>query len=92
MRWRMVSYVIAVFSIRSSTMEFSLLLKNNGIRNSVIETPKAISASCGVCVKISENDVFKAKQVLKVYGVKNFVNFYIVNSSFGRFMLRPYRF
>ena len=85
----MSEYIIAVFTIRTSTMQFSMMLNRNGIANSVIETPKSISASCGVSVKISTKNFQRAKEIFFQNRVKNFSRFYYVKIYRGITTVTP---
>lgn len=46
-----MEYVIAVLSSRTQTMSYFQFLKRIGVPCSIVDTPKEISKSCGVCVK-----------------------------------------
>lgn len=85
----MNEYIIAVFTNRTSTMQFSMLLNKNGVRSTIVETPKAITASCGVSVRFDINSLGRAREVLLRSGIKNFVRFYRVSNFFGRISLMP---
>ncbi len=85
----MMEYCLAVFSIRTSTMQFSMLLNKNGVRSVVVETPKAISASCGVSVRFDTRNLERAKEILRNNGIKNFVRFYFVSNYYGQVRLTP---
>lgn len=85
----MMEYCLAVFLTRTSTMQFASLLNRGGVKSVVIETPKAISASCGVSVRFDVKNLEKAKEILKNSGIKNFVRFYYVSDFFGRVSLTP---
>ena len=85
----MSEYIIAIFSIRTSTMQFNSLLSKSGIKSIVIETPRQDSASCGISVRFSARDLDVARQILKSSGIKNFVRFYLVNNFYGRATLSP---
>ena len=72
----MQEYILAIFSIRTSTMQFNNVLQKNGIRSVVVETPKSASASCGISVRFDTKYFEQAKQILKYSVIKNFVRFY----------------
>ena len=85
----MMEYCLAVFSTRTSTMQFANLLNRSGVKSIVVETPKAISASCGVSVRFEVGNLERAKEIFKRSGIKNFVRFYYVNDFFGKKTLSP---
>lgn len=83
----MEEYILAIFSVRTSTMQYNMLLQKNGVRSVVVETPKSASASCGISVRFPTKFFDFAKEVLKKSGIKNFVAFYYVSTNFSRTML-----
>lgn len=83
----MGDYILVIFSVRTSTMQFNMLLQKNGIRSVIVETPKSASASCGISVRFSAKYFDFAKELLKKSGIKNFVAFYYVSTRFGKTML-----
>ncbi len=85
----MFEYIIAVFSLRTSTMQFNSLLGRNGIRSLIIETPKSASASCGISVRFDVKNLGQAKELLKHSDIKNFVRFYHVTNFRGQTRLMP---
>lgn len=85
----MNGFIIAVFSMRTSTMQFNNLLGKNGVKSVVIETPKSASASCGISVRFNTKDFERAKDLLIKSGIKNFVRFYQVNYLYNQTRLTP---
>lgn len=85
----MGEYILAVFSTRTSTMQFSMLLNRGGIGNSVVETPKQLTASCGVSVKFSTKNLGRAKEILYQNRLKNFIRFYYVKVFNGITSITP---
>lgn len=87
-----MEYYIAVFSLRTDTMQFNSLLNRNRIRSTIVETPKSASASCGISVKFSAHDLPIVQKLLAVSGTKSFVKFYKVSGMFGRTTVSPLRY
>ena len=87
----MGEYILAVFSIRTSTMQFNRLLQKNGIKSMVVETPKSASASCGISVRFNVNDLSLAKSILVSSGIRSFVRFYHVSGLYGGVRISPIR-
>lgn len=85
----MNEYILAVFSVRSSTMQFSMLLNKNGVKSVVVETPKAIAASCGISVRFDIKNLQPAKEILKRYNLRYFVRFYRVSNFYGKLTFLP---
>ena len=80
-------YVIAVFSVRTSTMQFNSVLQKNGVRSLIIETPKSAGVSCGISVRFGLEDLSKARDLLQKSKVQNFVRFYLVENFYGKTQL-----
>lgn len=70
-------------------MLFSNILQKNGVKSSVVETPKSASASCGISVRFDVASLGKARQLLSGSGVKSFVRFYMVTGFYGNSKLTP---
>lgn len=84
-----MEYIIAVFSIRTDTMNFYNFLNRNRINCTIIETPKQVSASCGISVKFATIDLPVARRLLPQSGAKSFIRFYMVSGFYGRQKLTP---
>lgn len=84
-----MEYVLAVFSIRTDTVQFNRILNKNRINSTIVETPKAASSSCGISVKFSINDLPRAKQLLSASGTRSFVRFYLVSGYYGNQRIMP---
>ena len=82
------SYAIAVFSVRTSTLQFNSVLVKNGVKSLIIETPKAVSASCGICVRFDISSIKRAKDLLERSEINNFVRFYVVENIWGSSRIR----
>ena len=85
----MREYILAVFSLRTSTMQFFSLLKKNNVRCFIVETPKSASASCGISVRFEIESLAVAKRILETGIIKNFVRFYVVSQRFNQVVLNP---
>lgn len=85
----MDEYILAVFSVRTSTIQFSTMLNRGGVNNLIVETPKRLTTSCGVSVKFSAKNFGRAKGILMNSGIKNFVRFYYVKVFNGSTNISP---
>ena len=47
-----MKYILLTFASRTSLLNFTKFLKLNGISFSIINTPRALSISCGLSVKV----------------------------------------
>lgn len=84
-----MEYVLAVFTLRTDTMQFNSFLLRNRIKSTVVETPKSASASCGISVKFAYKDFAVVKRIMPASGTKSFVRFYLLNGRFGSQILTP---
>lgn len=86
-----MDYILAVFSVRSDTMQFFNLISRAGVNAVIIETPKALRVSCGISVKFAKKDFSKAKNILASARTSSFVRFYAVTGYFGQKTYTPIR-
>lgn len=84
-----MGYILAVFAVRTETMQFYNMLKRAGINAMIVETPKSLQASCGISVKLMQNDFSRANNILRTSNMRSFVRFYLVNGTFGRRTISP---
>jgi len=84
-----MGYILAVFAVRTETMQFYNMLKRAGINAMIVETPKSLQASCGISVKLMQNDFSRANNILRTSNMRSFVRFYLVNGTFGRRTITP---
>ena len=76
-----MTYFIVVFISRSETMKFANILNSYGFKSAFINTPRKISVSCGISVKI-ENKAFQtAKEILKRRQFYTFGGFYYLRGE-----------
>lgn len=81
-----MEYVIAILPSRTQVMSFYQFLRRLGVGCLIIDTPREISQSCGVCVKFSVANY----QYVKSLSSQNYrsVRFYkYSNSNFGKISL-----
>lgn len=60
-----MTYFIVVFRSRSETMKFANILNSYGFKSAFVSTPRKISVSCGISVKIEPKGLQVAKEILK---------------------------
>ena len=79
-----MEWVIVAFRSRTHTLRFSAMLKQSGIGNSVVNTPKAAGVGCGLSVKIGK-EVFQAvRRATFNSGLNSFAGFFLVKLVNGR--------
>lgn len=76
-----MNYVVTVFKARSGTMKFHNFLKKNGIKSSVIATPKSVGSNCGICVKLSCDNYPLCKKMLTRSRIRDFIGFYLITKE-----------
>ena len=84
-----MGYILAVFAVRTETISFYNMLKRARMNAMVVETPKSLQASCGISVKFSQDDLSKAKSIIKNGNFRSFVRFYAINGTIGRRIITP---
>lgn len=72
---------LVVFRSKSETLRFSSILSSYNFRNSVMPTPRQISASCGLSCKIDAVALNTALLILKRRQFYTFVGVYLVNGD-----------
>jgi hypothetical protein len=74
-----MEYIVVAFRSRTHTVKFSEYLRNYGINNEIVNTPKEAGVGCGLSVKIAP----------KSFGtVKNAIRYANLNSYAGCFYVR----
>ena len=76
-----MKYLIVMFSVRSETLQFYNLLKNFNGFCSIINTPHSLAKSCGISVRISNNQLEVSKQLLYNNRFGSFKGIYEINMS-----------
>ena len=59
-----MKYLVIVFSSRNETMQLYNILKNLNVYCSIINTPRLLSRSCGISVKVLNNNLELIKQLI----------------------------
>ena len=71
-------------------MKFSQLLKSYGVRNSIINTPRQASVSCGISVKVELRYVDIAKNILLRRRFDSYGGIYKIYESSSGFVVEPF--
>lgn len=71
-----MKYTVVVFSSRSETIGFYKVIKNSGLFCSVINTPRVLSASCGVSTKIDSRLIQSSIQIIHKLNLRTFKGIY----------------
>ncbi len=76
-----MEYVVVAFRSRSETVAFSNFLRQNGITNQIVNTPKEAGVGCGLSVKISKSYFSPVKNAVRASKLKSFAGFFLVTRS-----------
>lgn len=76
-----MKYIIVMFNVRSDTMRFYNLIKKFNGFCSIVNTPHSLSRSCGISIKISNNQLNLAKQLISSNNFSSFKGIYEINIS-----------
>ena len=76
-----MNQILAVFTTRTHTLQYSRLLKQIGIPNNIITTPRLISKACGISVKFNYNFQTKASLLINQYRLNSFKSFYLIEKT-----------
>ena len=76
--------ILAVFRSRSQAADCNTRLKNFGIPTSLVNTPKEANIGCGLSVKFYENQLNRAKTVIKGGNYSAFYGYYVMKNVYGR--------
>jgi hypothetical protein len=76
-----MSYLVVVFSSRNDTIKFYNILKNYSGFASIINTPHSLSRSCGISIKIGNNLLYIAQNILSTNKFLSFKGIFEMNIS-----------
>jgi|AntRauTorcE11897_2_1112592.scaffolds.fasta_scaffold00001_281 hypothetical protein len=76
-----MSYIIAVFKNRNSTLKYYDMLNRSRLPVSIISTPKVAGIGCGICVKMTKESYTFAYKILSRARVNSFVAFYKIKKE-----------
>ncbi len=83
-----MEYIIVAFRSRTETIAFSGLLKNNGIKNEIVNTPKEAGVGCGLSVKIYENYLNAVRRAVRMLKKTSFSGIFSVKVVAGKRIVR----
>ncbi|MCL2177701.1 MAG: DUF3343 domain-containing protein [Firmicutes bacterium] len=77
-------YYLAVFNSRTTTNRMYDNLKKAGVQVKIIATPRAVSLSCGICIKFFYSDYSVIRSKIFSLASSSFVGFYRAESIGGK--------
>ena len=84
------NFCIAAFASRLQVMAFEEMLKQKGMRASIVTTPRAVALGCGLSVRFEEKDASRVKALYQALGLGNLIGFYRVTRDVsGRASVYP---
>ena len=76
-----MKYLVVVFSSRNDTMQFYNTLKSYNTYCSIINTPRILSRSCGISVKIVGGNLELAKRIISARKFATFKGIFELSSK-----------
>ena len=67
-----MNYILAVFTSRTHTLLYSRLLKQIGIPNNIVTTPRNILKACGISVQLYYNYLSRASLLINQHSLNSF--------------------
>jgi len=74
-------YLLAVFRARTETLAYSHILKSYGVQCTIINTPRQVSVSCGISVKMPLNYFDIAVAVRQRRNFSSFAGLYKITEN-----------
>ncbi len=84
------NFCIAAFASRLQVMAFEEALRRQGMKASVVTTPRAVALGCGLSVRFEEKDAPRVKALYRSLGLGNLIGFYrVTRDASGRAAVYP---
>lgn len=83
-------YGIAAFRSRSHVLRLEAAARQAGIRGTIVSTPRAVAAGCGLSLKVDEKDLPRLREMLSRSKDDTLIGLYLAESSAGRTRLQTY--
>ena len=84
------NFCIAAFRSRLQVMAFEEAMKAQGMKASIVTTPRAVALGCGLSVRFEEKDFARVKALYQALGLGNLIGFYRVTRDVsGRAAVAP---
>lgn len=77
-------HYLIVFRARSETMKFHCLLSSYHVKSEIVNTPRQISVACGISVKVLNDDVATAREILSRRKFSTFAGIFACQGNFQR--------
>ncbi len=63
------AYAVVLVASTSHALKLEKALASHGLTSKLIPVPRQISSDCGVCVRILQTDVAKARRAIEAAGI-----------------------
>lgn len=83
-----MDYVIVAFRSRAETVAFSNYLRQNGLPNQIVNTPKEAGVGCGLSVKVSRGYFALVKRAVFNLKLKSFAGFFTISNLGGKTIVK----
>lgn len=77
------TFAIASFRSRQQVMKFEAALRREGLRSSIITTPRDVSVGCGLSIRFELDDMDRVFAVYRRVAPSNLIGFYRVERISG---------
>lgn len=77
------TFAIASFRSRQQVMKFEAALRREGVRASIITTPRDVSVGCGLSIRFELGDSERVMSVYRRVAPSNLIGFYLVERTEG---------
>lgn len=78
-----MEYIVVAFRSRTHTVKFSEYLKNAGVANEIVNTPKEAGVGCGLSVKVSVQRFHLVKRAIRLSNLNTYAGSFMVSVSKG---------
>ena len=79
-----MEYIIVAFRSRTESIKLSEILKENGVYNQIISTPKQAGVGCGLSVKLSKERYRLVINILERKRFNSFIGIFAVKVIGGK--------
>lgn len=84
------NFCIAAFRSRLQVMAFEEALRGQGMKASIVTTPRAVALGCGLSVRFEEKDASRVRALYQALGLGNLIGFYrVTRDGAGRTLVYP---
>ncbi len=85
----METYGIASFRSRQQVLQFQEMLRQRGIRTSVISTPREVAVGCGLSLRFDMNSAPTVVDIARAMKPDSLVGFYTLEKTGAKLIARP---